>query len=342
MVVWPGVSWSVADVARGWARGLRALGVDVCTFRLDRRVEWLETAVTELGLDVTLRDCWRMAAESFLGAMYEMQPDVVVVVSGWHLPPDTYRLLKDRGVKVVLVHTESPYQDVRMSTMAWCADLHLVNDPVGALRMREMGVEHAYYTHHCYDPAVHHPATEAPTRNVVFCGSGFAGRGELLSAVDWEALGGLTLAGQWHDFEALDRWWDKTLPSPLPNEQTADLYRAGRLGLNIYRDDYIEHPDLVDGWAVGPREIEMAACGLVFARQARPESDRLFPMLPTFSDADELADICAWWLAHDDERATTSTALQAAVADRTFDNNARGLLGLVEKVWGRSRPRLTA
>jgi hypothetical protein len=86
----------------------------------------------------------------------------------------------------------------------------------------------------------------------------------------------------------------------------------------------------------------MAACGLVFARQARPESDRLFPMLPTFSDADELADICAWWLAHDDERATTSTALQAAVADRTFDNNARGLLGLVEKVWGRSRPRLTA
>lgn len=303
----------------------------MATFRLDRRIEWIGEATYRADMQVSRDELCAMAAESLLGSLWLTDPDVVVIVAGWHITPDTYKLLRDRGVRVVLIHTESPYEDVRQCEMGWCADLHLVNDPLGVERMREVGIRHAYYSRHCYDPTVHHPVNGRRTGPVVFVGSGFKGRQELLAQVDWERVGGLTLAGQWDD-ERLEPWV-ADLPSPLDNDAAADLYRSHRVGLNIYRADHVQHPDLVDGWAMGPREVEMAACGLPFARQARPESDRVFPMLPTFTGADELADLCSWWLSHDEEREAASVAVQAAVAERTFDNNARGLLGLVEKVW---------
>lgn len=332
LVVWPGVGWSVADVARGWASGLAALGVETYAFRLDKRIDWLEEAASKADMPLPPDDLRRMAAEGLHGAVFDSDPDLVVIVSGGSVPPESYRLFRERGIRVVLVHTESPYEDVRQVAMHWCADLHLVNDPLGVDHMRQF-TPHAYYSHHCYDPKIHHPGKGVRDLSTVFVGSGFAGRENLLAQVDWTALGGLTLAGQWTDQEPLGQWV-ADLPSPLPNEQAADLYRRARLGLNIYRADYVQHPDLVDGWAMGPREVEMAACGLFFLRQSRPESDAVFPMLPTFSSPEELTDLASWWLAHDDAREDATAAMLAAVADRTFENNARGLLGLVEKVWG--------
>lgn len=340
LVVWPGVGWSVSDVARGWANGLEAMGVDVVRFRLDQRIDWLSEAAlatqdgaldteaaTRVNREVRLR-----AAESLHGAVFQSNPDFVVIVSGWDIPPATYELLRERGVRVVLVHTESPYEDIRQVGMSWCADLHLLNDPIGVEHMRTTGVR-AEYSRHCYDPTIHYPGGVRDL-NAVFVGSGFAGRADLLAQVDWQALGGLTLAGQWDDDGPLGRWCPRDLPAPIPNELSAALYRRSKLGLNLYRVDYVQHPDLCDGWAMGPREVEMAACGLFFLRQSRPESNKVFPMLPVFADAGELTDLAAWWLAHDEAREDATRAMLAAVADRTFTNNARGLLGLVEKVWG--------
>ena len=39
--------------------------------------------------------------------------------------------------------------------------------------------------------------------------------------------------------------------------------------------------------AMGPREIEMAACRLFFLRDPRPECDEVFPMLPAFDGPED-------------------------------------------------------
>jgi hypothetical protein len=108
----------------------------------------------------------------------------------------------------------------------------------------------------------------------------------------------------------------------VDNTVTASLYRSSKCGFNVYRtDSYGEHSH-ADGWAVGPREVELAACGTWFARDPRGEGDELFPMLPTFSSPEELADQVRWALAHPVERDAAAEAARAAVADRTFVNNA--------------------
>jgi hypothetical protein len=49
-------------------------------------------------------------------------------------------------------------------------------------------------------------------------------------------------------------------------------------------------------------------------------------MLPTFTTPDDFGTQLRWWLAHDDARLEAADAARAAVADRTFDQNAARLL----------------
>jgi hypothetical protein len=81
---------------------------------------------------------------------------------------------------------------------------------------------------------------------------------------------------------------------------------------------------------MGPREVELAALGTFFLRESRPVGDQLLPTLPVFDGPDVFAEKLRWWLAHDAEREAAAQAAQAAVADRTFVNNAKRLFQLLD------------
>jgi spore maturation protein CgeB len=85
-------------------------------------------------------------------------------------------------------------------------------------------------------------------------------------------------------------------------------------------------PDTAAGWSCGPREIELAACGAWFARDPRPESDELFPMLPTFTDPREVRPLLDWALANPDARQEAALKARAAIDNRTFQAHAAWLL----------------
>jgi spore maturation protein CgeB len=53
-------------------------------------------------------------------------------------------------------------------------------------------------------------------------------------------------------------------------------------------------------------------------------------MLPTFDGPGDFGDKLRYYLAHDDEREEMGLKAQAAVADRTFENNAAQLLRLLD------------
>jgi hypothetical protein len=76
----------------------------------------------------------------------------------------------------------------------------------------------------------------------------------------------------------------------------------------------------------------MAACGLFFLRDPRPEGDELFPMLPAFAGPGDASEKLRWWLKHDQEREAAAEKARLAVADRTFENNAKRFLKLLERI----------
>jgi len=271
-----------------------------------------------------------LAANGVLSTCYQVWPDVVFTTSAFFTPSWMMEVIKARGHKTVMLFTESPYQDGQQLEMAQFADVSLLNDPVNIDAYREIGP--VAYMPHAYRPAVHHPARPGSPleHDLAFIGTGFPSRVRFFEAMDLTGLD-VQLGGPWLDLpedSPLRVYTDHDPANCVDNEDTAEIYRRSRCGINFYRRE-AEDAHVGEGWAVGPREVEMAACGLWFMRDPRPESDSLFPMLPTFTDAGEASELLRWALAHPEDRAEAAGKARAAIGDRTFVNNARKLLAML-------------
>jgi spore maturation protein CgeB len=339
LVAHPGPHFSVADVHAGWCEALRAAGQTVVEFPLDSVLTFYGSVLMETAEPgqfkraLTSEQATGLAVDRLYASILKVRPHVLMAVSAFFLPPELFTITRAAGVRVVVHHTESPYENDRQLAVAPHADLNLVNDPTGIDQFRE--VAPTEYFPQAYRPSIHHPGPPEPDLacDLAFVGTGFPSRVEFFEAM--HADGGLhgvavALAGNWRllDDSPLMDHVVHDIEDCFDNADAAALYRSARVGLNLYRREaQAEH--LAAGWACGPREIEMAACGLPFLRDPRPESDDLFPMLPTFAGPGDAAEQIRWWLTHDDDRRAAAGKARQAVADRTFDNAAARLLRLL-------------
>src|SRR5262245_44199440 len=266
-------------------------------------------------------------------ALWKTRPQVLLVVSGFFADYDLLDQARHTGTYVILLCTESPYEDDRQLELAKHVDLTLLNDPTNLERFRTEG--RAEYIPHAYRPSLHHPGPAVPELrcDLGFAGTGYPSRIEFLEAMDLDGLD-VKLGGNWGRLDGTDSPLRKYLINGstdcLDNEDTADLYRSAKVGLNLYRRE-AAHPELEAGWAMGPREVEMAACGLFCRRDARGEGDEVLSMLPTFDSPEDATWKMRHWLAHDEDRAMISRAIRVRVEDRTFINHARQLLRLLDR-----------
>lgn len=272
------------------------------------------------------------AAYGILSAAYQCWPDIILLISAFFTPPPLLDMMRGRGHTIILLHTESPYQDDEQLVRAAHADLNLVNDPANLDRYAGLGP--AAYMPHAFRPRVHYPAPAGTPRkwDLSFIGTGFPSRVAFFEQMDLAGLD-VHLAGPWLNLPEDSPLRDWTMTGGedcVDNDQTAEIYRQSRTGINFYRREG-EAAHAGEGTACGPREIELAACGTWFTRDPRPESDGLFPMLPAFAGPAEAGEQIRWALAHPAARDKAAARARAAVADRTFDANARRLLKLLNQ-----------
>jgi hypothetical protein len=333
LVVAPGPNFSVADVYRGWAEGIASLGVETRLFELDKLLTWYSSAHIQQADGEWVRPyddtkAVHLAAGHIKSELYAWWPDIVIVISGFYMYPQLLEIMRNRRHKTVLVCTESPYEDERQLTQAqWDWDAIVLNDPTNLDKFTEVANCPVFYGPHCYRPEIHCPGPASQLSDVAFVGTAYPSRQRFLERVDFGGLD-VAFAGNWeHAPESLTRHVIHPLNECIENDEAVRLYRGAASSFNLYRleDDGGLHSG-ADGWAVGPREVELAATGTWFARQSRPESDELFPMLPTFDSPEELGDLLRWAKAHPDQRRIAAEGARAAIADRTFPKNAERLL----------------
>lgn len=337
VVAAPGPNFSVADVHMGWMEGLREAGAHVVDFNLDRRLDFYSQAMLPTGphgapeAALTTDQAIDLALNGLLACCYRVRPHLLLVISGFFMAPDVLAIVRSHGTRVVMVHTESPYEDDRQVLRAAHCDANVINDPTNLESFRA-ACPSTWYVPHAYRPSVHYPRDLSAVRDLVFVGTGYPSRIDWLERVDWSRMDSPMLAGNWQALSPdspLLPLVAHDLDECLDNADTAGLYATSRMSLNLYRRE-ADRPELSDGWAMGPREVELAATGVFFLRDPRGESDEMLPMLPALGEPEELADQVSWWAAHDTERHEAADKARAAVADRTFVNNARWLLGQLD------------
>ena len=255
-------------------------------------------------------------------------------MSSFFMPPELLDLARSYGTRVVLLHTESPYEDERQLALAPHADVNLLNDPTNIERFAEVSI--ARYVPHAYRPDVHRPgpAVEKWRSDFAFVGTGYPTRIRFFERMTRHFDGvDVLLAGNWQAIEPdspLRKYVPHELDDCFDNADGVDVYRSTRIGINLYRRE-AENPALSEGLTMGPREVEMAATGLFFMRDPRPEGDDVLHMLPTFASPEDAAEQVRYWLAHEDERNELAAKARDAVADRTFVNHAAALLRLLDR-----------
>lgn len=351
----PGPAYAVHDVHAGWVEALMGQGHQVAEYNLGERVGIYNGALVELtpestrehilvhmedGRAVKLRKAFDgktallLANNGLYSTLYRLDPDLLFVTHAKFYDPEIFQLARKKGTKVVVHHTECPYEDeMSQIEMAANADINLINDPTNLDKFREVNPK-TYYFPHSYRPGFHEKRKSIKkfVSDVVFVGTGFPSRQRFMEQIDWTGLY-LFLAGNWPFVKESDQLAKFAAGySCLDNDETVYAYSSSKIGMNLYRkeSDPDEQMGDISGWSCGPREIEMAACELFFLREPRGESDELFPMLPSFTAPEEASDLIRWWLSHDDLRQEKAALARASIADRTFKNRAVELMQLLD------------
>jgi spore maturation protein CgeB len=328
----------VQDVHTGWVEALRAAGQQVVVSPFGSMLTFYDSVLVQVGADqfrkaLTGEQATQMAVDRLAGALYKVRPDVLLLTSGFWLDTQLLDVARHDGVRIVLIATEQPYELSRELEIARHCDVALLTDPTTIKAFAEVCT--ARHQPHCYRPAVHRPGPPDPSLvcDLAFVGTGYPSRAAFLEAMHLDGLDVL-LAGNWQGLDEtspLRSFVAHDVEACLANEDTVDVYRSARVNLNLYRRE-AERPELATGWAVGPREIELAAIGAFFLRDPRPQGDSLFPSLPTFTSPAEAGELLRWWLARPDARAEAAAKAREAITDFTFDNAAARLLHTLEEI----------
>lgn len=333
----PGPGFSVLDCHVGYVEALRAAGQQVIDYPLGDALTFYDSVLLPAGSHMFRKalsgqQAIELAAGRLAGALYRVRPDVLLITSGFFADTDLLDRARRDGVTVVAVLTEQPYEHTRELDLARHCDVVLLTDPINIADFQQ--VTTAVHAPHCYRPTIHTPGPPDPVLacDLSFVGTGYASRIAFLERMDLDGLDVL-LAGNWQQLTAgspLLRFVAAgSTEDCLSNSTAVDVYRSTRVGINLYRRE--AEDNAARGWAVGPREIEMAAIGCFYLRDPRPEGNELLPMLPTFTSPEQASDQLRWWLAHPGMRETAALKAREAVADRTFDHNAATLLRLLDK-----------
>jgi spore maturation protein CgeB len=332
----PGPSFSVHDCYTGWVEALRELGCQVVEFNLSERLTLYDLALVEVSPGVMRKalspqKAIELAVNGLYAALYKVRPDVLFVVSAFFIPHELLDLAKAYGTRVVVLHTESPYEDGRQLQTAEHADLNLINDPLNLAAFQRVAA--TQYVPHSYRPGIHHPGPGDPNLAVdlAFVGTGYESRIDFFERMNLDGLDVL-LGGNWKQLtedSPIRRFVAHDPEECMDNTQTVDVYRSAKVGLNLYRRE-AEAAHLTAGFAMGPREVEMAATGMFFLRDPRPEGDEVLSMLPTFTTPEDAGEQVRWWLNHPDSRRELAGKAREAIADRTFTHQAARMLRLLD------------
>jgi hypothetical protein len=336
LVVHPGAIVSTVDVFNGLTAGLKAHGVSVVNYGLHGRIEAAEEFLAfayrkrkgeKRGPPPTFQDICHQACAGIFERIFRFRVDAVLLVSGVLVPTDTIKVIKHARMPVGVLLTESPYLMEHEKRLAAIVDYVWTNER-SAVETLQAVQPHTSYLPHAWLPGVHDkPAGDAPAHDVVFVGTCFPERVEMLERVDWTGID-LGLYGNWRALRMNSPLRPFVRESEIPNTRAAALYRRAKVGLNLYRTStdgtgHIAHAD-----SLNPRAYELAATGSFHLSTPRAEvAEKFGPLVPTFQTSDDLTALLRYWLTHDAERQSVAARLPALVAEDTWIARGGQVLG---------------
>lgn len=346
LMVHPGASFSTADVYNGYLGALTRQGHTIHEYRLDERLEVAARHLRTLwrytkreGKPSSADVIWEACQQIVTRALY-YHVDAVLIVSTMYLHPDFLVLLRRAHIPSIVIGTEHPYDDAAFARLLPYIDVAFVNERSSVAALRVVN-EDVYYLPHAYDPDTHRPGAqpgdeEVAAHDVVFVGTLFQERIDLLSGVDWTGIdlglyGAVDLLPKRHPLRRFVRG------GIIDNRKAAALYRRAKIGLNLYRTSQgfgEDVPHIAHAESLNPRAVELAACGCFHISNDRAEVQEVFgDAVQTFSDSVSLESSIRGFLISEHNRVLMARRLPYRVEHLTFDRQAAYMVSTLRAAW---------
>jgi spore maturation protein CgeB len=263
----------------------------------------------------------KMATEGVLAEATYHHADLVLIISGMHFHEVGLWLLTRYQIPTAVILTESPYQDAEQAQ--W-----LARYPGVAVFTHERTSAERYgwtYLPHAYDPEIHRPVEPDLDEvcDVLFCGTGFPERQQLLEGIDWTGIN-LRLRGLWPTMTEQSPLFPHLIQGCVKNGELPRAYAAAKIALNLHRAGN-------RAVSLNPRAYELAACGTFQIGDGRREQIDLFgPSVPTAHTSAEFEQAIRYYLAHEDERRACAADAHRRVEGQTFDARVMELMAELE------------
>lgn len=283
-------------------------------------VEGLAHAAEALGLEHRSRYWDDPALEA---QIRDFEPDLLFVVHGRRFAP-RWAAWRSRfpRVKSAVWLVDEPYEVDDTAAWSHHFDAQFLNDP--STRHRHPNA-HALPT--CHDPQVHHARdVAARPHGVVFVGGANPAREAVLLALEEAGLLDVLIGGPWQAPALRAR----AAASNVPAARTAELYRASRIVLNVFREVHHFNRHAEPATTMNPRIHEALACGALVVSEPRDEIAARLPELPTFTTPAEAVAQVRRWVA---DPAGTA-ALQRRCAERLAGDHYAARLATVLESMG--------
>jgi len=345
LLVHPGASWSTHDVFTGLHDAFQRQGVEIIEYALDNRLEhaahFLKSAwkrSSKQAQEPSVADILYQASLGILERALRHKADWVFIISSMYVHPDILIMLRRAHIRAAVLFTESPYEDRWQLELAPYVQACWTNERA-SLPAFLAANDASFYYQHAIDPTKHMPGVRAGdedvlAHDVVFVGTGFQERCDMLAATDWTGID-LGLYGSWNLLGSRSKLRKYVRAKVIPNETTSALYRRARLGLNLHRTSTVFGPQaehIENAESMGPRCYELAAAGLPFASDYRAEVAEVFgDLVPTFTTGSELRAIIDRSLHDAGERARIAHELPGCVAGHTFDARVTEILKVLQQ-----------
>src|SRR5947207_4343858 len=228
LFVWPVAHMSIWDVARGYRRVLSEhIGeANIRDYYLDKHTAYHVRAVPD-EIKTNIQVVSRYASETILNEAMYFGADLVWVMSGLNVHPICLWLLNKVQIPTAVLFTESPYEDV--DQVDWASPypgmLIMTNDSYSAEKYGWT------YIPHSFDPDIHQPVAPSDVSvhcDVVFVGTGWPERQQLLESIDWSGID-VRIFGVWPDLKETSPIYKYHTNVIVDNLRIAQLYCGAKI-----------------------------------------------------------------------------------------------------------------
>ena len=335
LVVHPGASWSTHDVHVGVVEGLQHHGVFVAEWRLDGRLSmahnwlhslWRQKLKHRDGKEwtkPTQADVVHHATVGLVERAIELGISDVLIITAMFLPIERIKLMKQAGLRVWLMCTETPYHMEDETKLAAVCDGVFINDRSAVDAFRAVQPKTAYLKH-AYRVGIHDVAANGPvTADVFFCGTLFPERIQWFNAIDWTGID-FHLYARTQDIPRRSRLRQFLKGGVTPNAQVVKLAQQSKISLNLFRAAPVPAESL------NPRCYELTAAGACVVSNERAEWHETFgDAALTVSTPQQTGQLLRDLLAHDEYRLKIASAQRAAIAGQHWHQRAREVLDII-------------